>query len=252
MRIRPAAHSPAEVAIVGEGSVGRHLGAMLLGLALAYVFWLSRPQWDPEMRLWKAVGDASALLLFIALAIGPLARLFPASAPALGWRRELGVWCAVLAALHALLVLAGWARWDLLRFLGYEFIPEVGRWVRLEPGFGIANIMGVVALLWATILAATSTDRAVGLLGPSAWKWLHGGAYVLFYLTVLHAGYFLFLHYQFSFHREVPPPDWFRFPFLALGLAIPLLQGAAFVLTVRRRRIAGAGLARSGRARARS
>lgn len=225
-----------ERVVTGEGGAGRHLATMVLGVTLAYVFWISRPQWDPEMRLWRAVGDASVMLLFAALAIGPLARIRSGFASALGWRRELGVWSAVLAALHALLILNGWARWDVLRFLGYEFVPEAGRWVRLEPGFGLANVVGLVALAWAVLLAATSADRAVALLGPSGWKWLHGGAYVLFYLTVLHAGYFLFLHYQLSFHRAPPPPDWFRFPFLGLSLVIPALQAVAFVRTVRRRR----------------
>ena len=36
-----------------------------------------------------------------------------------------------------------------MRFLSYEFIPEAGRDVRLESGFGLANIIGVLALLWA-------------------------------------------------------------------------------------------------------
>lgn len=108
--------------------------------------------------------------------------------------------------------------------------------MRLESGFGLANIAGVVALLWALILAATSSDRATRFLGPSAWKWLHGGAYTIFYLVALHTAYFLFLHYTFSFHRPVPPPDWFRWPFLVLSGTVIGLQAAAFAVTVRRRR----------------
>lgn len=213
---------------------------MVLGASIALMFWLTRAQWDAEMRLWKAIGDAAAMLLFLALAIGPLARIHSGFAWMVRWRRELGVWCAVFASIHALLILNGWVRWEVLRFFGFEFVPQLERWVRIEPGFGVANVIGVVALTWALVLASTSTDRAVTLLGPSAWKWLHGGAYVLFYLVAIHAGYFLFLHYQLHFHKNVPPPDWFRFPFLMLSLAIPTLQATAFVMTIRRRRAARA------------
>lgn len=198
-------------------------------------FWWSRPQWDPEMRLWKAVGDASLVLLVVTLAVGPLARLWRGARPALPWRRETGIWFAVLAAVHTLLILNGWARWSVERFLGYEFIAELGRSARMEPGFGLSNLVGLVALVWALLLAATSSDRALRRLGPSSWKWLHNGAHVVFYLVVLHVGYFLFLHYTASFHRAVPDPDWFRLPFVVLALAVVALQAAAFRQTVRRR-----------------
>lgn len=218
------------------GSFGRHMRAATAGSALFFVFWWSRPTWDPEMRLWRAFGDASLVLLAASLALGPLARLWPRLAPLLPLRRELGIDFAVLASIHTLLVLSGWVRWDLLRFLGYEYIDAAGRWVRLESGFGLANIAGVVALMWALILAGTSSDRATRFLGPSAWKWLHGGAYTIFYLVTLHTAYFLFLHYTFSFHRPVPPPDWFRWPFLVLAGSVVVLQATAFAVTVRRRR----------------
>ena len=109
-----------------------------LGGLLVLVFWASRPTWSPEMRLWKAVGDAAFGLLLLTLAVGPLARLVRRTAPLLAWRRQLGIWFAIAASLHGLLVVHGWARWSLRRFLGYEFIPQLGRDVRLEPGFGLA------------------------------------------------------------------------------------------------------------------
>lgn len=214
----------------------RHLLVALGASALTIGFWLSRLEWDPEMRTWRALGDASILLLFASLTIGPLARLWPVFARALPWRRELGVWFVVTGVAHALLILAGWVEWDVGRTLGYEFIPQLGRVARLEPGFGLANLLGLVAVLWAMLLGATSTDRAVDALGPGAWKWLHHGAYVLFYLVVLHTAYFLFIHFTPSFHRAPPPENWFRWPLLGLGAAVLLLQWTAFAGTVRRRK----------------
>lgn len=235
---RGAARSETASEVQG-GSLARHAVTVLLAAGFGALFWFTRLQWDPEMRLWRAFGDAAFMLLFISLSAGPLARLWPPSAALIPWRRELGIWFAALAATHTLLILNGWVRWDVLRFLGYEFIPEAGRWIRLESGFGLSNIMGVVALAWAIALAATSSDAATRFLGPSSWKWLHTSAYVVFYLTVLHAAYFLFLHYTVSFHRPVPPPDWFRWPFVVLGTLVVALQLAAFAVTVRRRRSRG-------------
>lgn len=206
----------------------RHVVAALLSAALVGVFWASRPTWDPEMRLWKAVGDAAFVMLLLTLAAGPLARLYRPMTRVLPWRRQLGIWFAVTATLHGVLVIHGWARWSLRRFLGYEVLPQLGREVRLEPGFGLSNLVGITALGFALILAATSSDWAVRRLGAPAWKWLHHSALFIFYLSLLHAGYFLFLHYTVSFHKEVPAPDWFRAPFLVLGASLIGLQTFAF------------------------
>lgn len=84
--------------------------------------------------------------------------------------------------------------------------------------------------MFALMLAATSSDWALRRLGPS-WKWLHHSALFVFYLSLLHAGYFLFIHYTASFHKEVPAPDWFRAPFVVLGATLLGLQVAAFVKT---------------------
>lgn len=199
-------------------------------------FWYGRLDWDPEMRFWRAVGDGSFLLLIFTLAIGPLAKLWPYFGKWVPWRRETGIWFGLAAFFHTFLVWQGWARWDVWRFLGYEFIPQLNRLARLEPGFGLANIIGMVAIFLTILLVATSSTWAVNQLGASAWKWLQYGSYTVFYLVVLHSVYFLFIHYTESFHRQVPgDPNWFRYPFLILSLSIPGLQTMAFIKAVRSR-----------------
>ena len=213
----------------------RHASVALLASGLVALFWGTRPQWDPEMRLWKAVGDAAFVLLLLTLAVGPVARLARPATRFLPWRRQLGIWFALVASVHGVLVVHGWARWSLRRFLGYEFVPQLGREVRLEPGFGLANLIGLTGVVLALVLAATSSDRALRRLGAPAWKWLHHSALFIFYLSLLHAGYFLFLHYTLSFHKPVPQPDWFRAPFVAAGGVLLALQAAAFAKTAARR-----------------
>lgn len=208
----------------------RHVVTASSSVALVGLFWLTRPKWVPEMRLWKAVGDAAYVLLVATLTLGPLARLVPASRSWLRWRRQIGIWFAVTASVHGVLIVNGWARWSLRRFLGYEVVPQLGREARLEPGFGLANLVGSVALVMALLLAATSSDRALRRLGRPTWNWVHRLAQTILVLSLLHGSYFLFVHYTESFHRAPPPDlDWFRLPFLALGLGVVALQGAALV-----------------------
>ena len=225
--------SAERTALVGFGA--RHLAVATIGAAFAYRFWLTRGHWDAEMRLWKAIGDASLVLLYATLAAGALARLKLPGGQLVRYRRELGIWFALYGLLHAVLILDGWARWDLMRFLGYEFVPELGRLVRLEPGFGLANLIGVTTGAIALLLLATSSDRAIRRLGATRWKLLHQGTYVVLWLTVLHVGYFLFIHYTEYFHRAPPAPDWFRYPFAVMTVALLGLQAWALLGTTRSR-----------------
>ena len=214
----------------------RHLLVGSIGMGLTYLFWLSRPQWDAEMRFWRAVGDGSFILLWFTLAIGPFSQLWNGVRRLLPWRREMGIWYSLLAFGHTYLVLLGWVRWDFMRFFGYEFVPNLDRYARIEPGFGLSNAVGMVAIFITVLLAATSSNWAVNMLGGSAWKWLQYGAYSVFYLVILHTFYFLFMHYTASFHRRVPEDsNWFQYPFLLLISIIPILQASAFIKVVARK-----------------
>lgn len=220
-----------------EANLLKHLIAVLLAGLLIYLFLASRPQWSLEHRIWRATGDASLILLYLALLAGPLARFWPkVAAPLLRYRRELGIWSGLLALLHTILILDGWVRWDAMRFLGYEFVPELGRLARMEPGFGLSNLIGLVALAITLMLVATSSDWAVRKLGASAWKFVQYSSYTVFYLSALHSAYFLFMQFTQSFHRAVPGFNWFRFPFLVLTMILVGFQIAAFVKSVNNER----------------
>ena len=215
----------------------RHAVMGLIGAALTYLFWLSRPEWVAEMRFWRAVGDASLILLYITLALGPAAGLLPRVGKLLPYRRELGIWFGISAIVHTLVIFDGWVKWDVSIFMGYQFIPQLDRMVRLESGFGMANVLGLLAVLMALPLMATSADWATRALGGAAWKFLHYGAYSIFYLVALHTAFFMYIHYTMSFHRTVPAnANWFQIPFAVLTLIVIALQVGAFVKTVRRQR----------------
>ena len=190
-------------------------------------------EWDDEMRLWRAFGDAGYSMLFATLIIGPISKLWVRGSFLLTWRREVGIWFAVLAVTHGLLIAHGWANWDVAKFFGYEFIPQLGRMARMEPGFGLANTLGFVAFLWIAILAFTSSNRAMKWLGASSWRWIHTGSHIVFYLVAIHTSYFLFMHYTESFHHQVPPQSTFVIPFIVMSITVLTLQVASYIKVVR-------------------
>ncbi len=113
--------------------------------------------------------------------------------------------------------------------------PVTGLYVMLQHGFGLANAIGIVALLYGIVLALASNDWSQRILGGSVWKFLQQGAYVLWMLIIIHTAYFLYLHFQ-DFHRKVPDPNWAQLPFAGLVGLVTLLQLVAFLKTWRTRR----------------
>lgn len=223
----------------------RHLGVAIAGLLLVVLVWEVNGTWSPDMRLWKAFGGGSFFLLWFALFIGPAARVFAPLQRLVSFRREAGVWFFLIALVHGYLILDGWVRWSVWEFFGYQFIPETEMYMRVEPGFGLANLTGLIALTFTLTLAATSFDRAVNFLGVSSWKWLHSFSYVVFYLSAIHVLYFAFIHYTPSLLRAVLgqptnyPDNPLKFYYLAAFLSVLLVQIIAFILTVRKQRNSG-------------
>ncbi len=186
----------------------RHIFVGSSAIVLAYSIFLSRNELPFDISIWRALGDTAFIFLFVTLAIGPLAKLWKPVSRLVSWRRETGIWFALLALTH--------------------FI-RVSDYALSEPGIELPRLLGLVALFWALVLAATSSDRAVNFLGPSAWKWLHGMAYVIFYLVAAHAMYFLYWRYSET--------NWFQYAYIGMAFAVPLLQIGAFVKEVIRQRV---------------
>ncbi len=90
-----------------------------------------------------------------------------------------------------------------------------------QHGFGLANAIGIAALVLAVLLAATSSDFAMRRLGVRL-EVLADGRLPMWWLTVAHVAYFLFMHFL-SFHRAnataEPLQPWFvGLVVLVLGL----------------------------------
>lgn len=213
----------------------RHLVTLVVAGLGSYALLESRAEWS-EMHRWnRAVGDISLVLIALSMAIGPLARLWPAFRGAIPWRRELGIYGVLLASAHTTIILAGWVEWDLILLFGYQLHPQTSTYVMVQHGFGLANTIGIIALVYGIVLGVASNDWSHRRLGGSVWKFLQQGSYVLWMLIIIHTAYFLYLHFQ-DFHRRVPDPNWVQIPFAVLVGLVILLQLTAFLKTWKTRR----------------
>lgn len=213
----------------------RHLVVIVLSVLGTGLFLYSRGEWSAMHRWNRAVGDMSLVLVALAMALGPMSRLWRSSARVLPYRRELGIYAIILALIHAAIILFGWVTLDLMRLFGFEFHPGLQRYVMVNQGFALANLIGILALIYGIVLAVTSNDRSLRWLGNSVWKFVQQGTYILWWLTVLHTAYFLFVHFL-DFHRQTPEPNWAQWPFVALVGIVVALQIAASVTTWRKTR----------------
>ncbi len=220
----------------------RHLLVIAISAALGYLLLLSRAEWSEMHRYNRALGDLSMVLVAIAMALGPLARLSSARIfrKLLPYRRELGIYAVVAAIVHTVIILIGWVELDLARLFGFEFHPQLQRYVMVQHGFALANVLGIAALVYGLVLAGTSNDFSQKRLGTSVWKYIQQGAYVLWWLVVLHTAYFLFFHFL-DFHRQTPEPNWAQWPFVGLVGVVLVLQAAAMTTTWRMQRTRRSG-----------
>ncbi|MFZ5708386.1 MAG: ferric reductase-like transmembrane domain-containing protein [Pseudomonadota bacterium] len=209
----------------------RHLCVAALTAVLLAVFAAVHAQWSPMHRWNRAFGDASLVLVALSMGLGPLVRFVRPATPLLAFRRELGIHGCLLALVHAAIILVGWVQWDLMRLFGFELHPDLLVYVMFQPGFGLANLIGLAALVFVALLAATSSDMAMSRLGVSGWKFLQMGVLPLWWLSVSHVAYFLFMHFL-SFHRPLPDPNPLRFWFVGLVIGVAGLRFAAYVRTV--------------------
>jgi|SRR3989344_2248430 len=170
-----------------------------------------------------AFGRASFILLFLTLIIGPLMKIkkpSSASTPLAtpwSWRGELGIWFAVTALAHFIVIAANRPFSGLIKIGG--------------SGFSLANLLGLIALFWTLLLAATSFRKVILFLGVDSWKWLHTSTYVIFYLVFAHLIYFQF----FSTHGKIGP-DWFGYFALACAALVIAAQLIAFATVIMRNR----------------
>ena len=201
----------------------RHLIVGTLTIFSIYLFLLSRTEWTP-MHSWnRAYGDVSFILLVMTVVIGPLSRIHKLFYRFLSWRRELGIWCAITALLHVYVLSEGWFYWELIRLvIGVN--QETGQ-LAFDPGFTLANLIGLVGLSYLFLLAILSNNKAVKVLGKRGWDFIQKKSGTIYLLIMLHTTFFLFFF-------RLGQYNWIQKPFLVIIAAVFILHVSVFILTV--------------------
>lgn len=147
------------------------------------------------IRLVQTYALVATLYLYITLMIGAFYANFKVSfarAFLFKARRALGVSAFFFASLHATIAFYGLlGGWSGLFFLGGNYILSIS--------------IGFIVLIILTLLAATSFDYMVSLLGRK-WKMLHRFVYLAGLLSVVHA---LLLGSHFSDLSRLIPTIYF-------------------------------------------
>ena len=127
---------------------------------------------NPAEALIRQTGDWTLRALCLALAVTPV-RVLTGQLVLMRFRRMIGVNVFVYAVLH--LLCYAWLD------MGLD-VADITRDIAKRPFI----LVGFVALLLLTSLAATSFNRAVRWLGAQRWQALHRSVYAVAALAVLH------------------------------------------------------------------
>jgi DMSO/TMAO reductase YedYZ heme-binding membrane subunit len=204
-------------------TIFRHVLALATLIGLIYLSSIDREGLHTLHFFNRNVADASYILLCMTLTIGPLVKIVPPLRFLLPWRRELVIAFTVSAGVHVAIYAAGFG-WNVTRFFA-ERNPQ-GESVLLETPFAISNWVGLLALIYAFILALTSNDIAQGVLGKG-WKFLQQQSYTLFVLVGIHTLIFLFMVFN-------PDSEFghFKSVFILASAVTIVMQSSGYLLTV--------------------
>jgi len=174
---------------VGWNRQKRRYDGVLLAFCLAWITAFTglslavNPDMTFETLLIRSSSTLALVLLHVILSIGPLARLDKRFLPLLYNRRHLGVTMFSAAAIHG-------------AFAIYQFhgLGNTNPFLSLFlsntrytsfPAFPF-QALGFLALLIFLLMAATSHDFWLHVLGPRVWKTLHMAVYGAYLLIILH------------------------------------------------------------------
>ncbi len=127
---------------------------------------------NPAEALIRATGDWALRALCLVLVVTPL-RVISSTPQLARFRRMLGLFVFFYGMLHLL----SYAWFD----MGFD-MADIVRDIIKRPFI----LVGSLALLLLTLLAATSFNRAIKALGAKRWQALHRSVYAVAGLAILH------------------------------------------------------------------
>jgi len=163
-----------------------HLPLLLLSFASVAALYSTRPYADLLSRASFATAYPALALLAATLLIGPWNLLYRRPNPVSSdLRRDLGIWAAILAIVHAAV-----GQFVHLRgrpWLYYVYGPTEHHHGMRHDLFGLANYTGAIGVLLLALLLATSNDLSLRRFGKKTWKQLQRWNYAAFALVAVHS-----------------------------------------------------------------
>ena len=127
---------------------------------------------NPQEYLIRATGDWTLRFICLVLAVTPL-KVMTNTPGLLRFRRMIGVFGYVYVSIHLL----SYSWFD----MGFD-IADIAKDIAKRPFI----LVGFLAFLLLTPLAATSFNAAIKAIGAKRWQWLHKLVYVISGLGLLH------------------------------------------------------------------
>lgn len=211
----------------GAARIRHHVALGALSVAMLSVSSSVVGGKDPRFRASMATAYASLAWLIVCLSIGPLNLIRRRPNPvSTDLRRDVGIWAAALAVVHAIIGLQVHLRGRMEEYFLYG--PDAPHRIPLRHDlFGAANYSGLASALLLIMLLAISNDLSLRRLGTVRWKQLQRWNYVAMTLIVGHG-----IAYQALEHRA---PGYVLLISMCLGVgAILQLWGALLVRGNRR------------------
>lgn len=167
------------------GSCGSTVG-------LYFILAIPHPSEGAWIFRWSvATAYVASALLVATLSIGVWYLLRWRSIPlSTDVRRDVGIWCCVFAIIHTCFGLNVHMKSWIQYFVDDEGGPRFDL-------FGLANYLGILALVIVLVLLVTSNDRSVSILKSGMWKRIQRLNYAFAALAVFHGVLYVFVEKRF-------------------------------------------------------
>ena len=159
---------------------------LMIAMVIALAAYLLLPNQSALHRISIATGYVGVIFIAAALIIGPLNTLRGVSNPLSTYlRRDIGIMAGIFAVVHTIVGLQVHMGGDFVRyFFQRQANGEVGA-VRFDA-FGIANHLGLIAMLIIVVLLVISNNVSLRKLGPRRWKGIQRYIYLAAGLVAVH------------------------------------------------------------------
>jgi sulfoxide reductase heme-binding subunit YedZ len=179
-------HHHAAALIMALSRFGIQALLLIIAMGIALAAYLLLPGQPALQRISIGTGYVGVIFLAAALIVGPLNTLRGVSNPLSSYlRRDIGIMAGIFAVAHTIVGLQVHMAGDFVRYFFQRKANGAVGAVRFDA-FGIANHLGLIAVLIIVVLLVISNNVLLHKLGPRRWKRIQRYAYLAAGLVAVH------------------------------------------------------------------